>query len=1253
MAKSRQLKATPAAASSPAYDYLPPHNARPGPSHSPNANTNKPLPKVTYRKPPPSSAAAAGGSSSSAFSKPLPPPDPSPVRPRPPRPDSAMSTSTAYSARGAIVHTASRAVPVKKGKVLNVRRGSNREQERSSSSSPPLERPPSDRDSLASLTDDGGQGDAASEYDPDEAVVLQEQPRRRGPPAKLDVARARATTNYDSLPSPQASLNYPSPTEGVGRSTKSNSTLSINVAGMSTSASHGSAGTGKGLPKRASKSATTALPQMPQRSPSTYSGDGSAPQTTGQWASLVEEPDSFETDANLAKLAAWSASTSSQPKQAVEAARPPQPRASQNGAPRSTAYLLNSLLSSQASIEITSSFTQPPFASVEDYEFAKRELKRLQDRLSDKKSRLRTLKRVRGAVGKLAKASSPSRSTSINGINTPLGTLSELPASSSDLSVASTAARSRKPTLTSSHQHSRNLSNVTSFSTTTESLGPGGSSAAFESAAEQVDRIVDEVMVLQDKIDTLKTRMREHVARVLLERCEALESGGHEPEQQQQGDEEATSGASRAELEEATSGASRAELEEVRQRHEETQRTLAELQMSHEQAQSTLSQAQLSLSERDSALAASKRANADLQARLDELERNGRASSARQAKLEADLASSQSQHESLSSTLSSLRSEHDALRGKHDTVTRDFEAARATQGDSSSQAAAAQARYEELELAVSAERKIMAERDALFHAFEARLERAEGTLREQDRRCAALLGKSEGREELDDFLAKIRGGGAKAKEKTAGQDIDALLSSLGQHVEDLADELARRHRDDSYSFNGGATDDYSRADELGELLEQSRSEATRLRAQVEDSRLQIEALNSTLNRPDSTSRVVSARLSTKPMHGRSFSSASSTHQVQELQDRVSVMTRENEELRERLASRSAGSDSSLVKVGGSDDGRSEYDPPPPLPPLVASFEKLLPEGLTQRMDLQAFLTAINQVPATKATPTSSVLLTRLHTLIDLARISTEKAIAAADDAKRNEKDVTAPSALPRSFANTRVGSGQSKAALRSTGLKPIQISKSGFLPYRSLADGTSTPPATAHSNGSSDAPIVPPKSAGSLVPPRSVVPRRSFSAQDAESSPLPSPSHPRHAGAEGGTTAFLTSPSEASSTTQLVSRLRSLESQLHTLRSGKRAAMERCEALEAKVVEMETELEEGRKREVRWLEGMNDASAANASTIVGQGAAPGSNAMTPSTSGQQLAVRGDSPNRSPSPRLFNIALPVLSGWGGAGTSAPN
>ncbi|CAD6893396.1 unnamed protein product [Tilletia controversa] len=108
-----------------------------------------------------------------------------------------------------------------------------------------------------------------------------------------------------------------------------------------------------------------------------------------------------------------------------------------------------------------------------------------------------------------------------------------------------------------------------------------------------------------------------------------------------------------------------------------------------------------------------------------------------------------------------------------------------------SRATAAEKQFHDLELATDVERRQMAERDELYHAFELRLENAEKRLRAEDERCARLLGKHEGRDTMDDLLEQIKTGSTVAKKRTAGQDIAELLTSLSEHITDLADELVR------------------------------------------------------------------------------------------------------------------------------------------------------------------------------------------------------------------------------------------------------------------------------------------------------------------------------------------------------------------------------------------------------------------------------------------------------------------------------
>ncbi|TKY85611.1 hypothetical protein EX895_005773 [Sporisorium graminicola] len=161
----------------------------------------------------------------------------------------------------------------------------------------------------------------------------------------------------------------------------------------------------------------------------------------------------------------------------------------------------------------------------------------------------------------------------------------------------------------------------------------------------------------------------------------------------------------------------------------------------------------------------------------------------------------------LEKQLNQLRSELSAENRRRADAEEQLTVSHKKTVDMQSRADQADSKLRELELAVGAERRIMAERDELFHAFERRLESAEKRLQEQDKRCARMLGKLEGREEMDDLLERIKAGaaGVAKKQKTAGQDIAGLLSSLETHIGDLELELARANAQISGSSRDSTT----------------------------------------------------------------------------------------------------------------------------------------------------------------------------------------------------------------------------------------------------------------------------------------------------------------------------------------------------------------------------------------------------------------------------------------------------------------
>lgn len=1029
--------------------------------------------------------------------------------------------------------------------------------------------------------------------------------------------------------------------------------------------------------------------------------------------------------------------------------------------PFSKDSFLSNLLSSQATAEVSATFpSQSVFESVEDFESAKKELIRLQNRLVDKKNKLRTMKRLRGARGKLVKAASSERgggalSTSgsqesglvipgrarSNTINPATG------GASSSLSAASLAGGLFPlvpPTPRFSHAH--NLSHSSNSSATSAqpySLSAvGTSNEALDAATAQVDQIMEEVLSLQERVGALKSRIREHIAIVLLKRCEELEKGGRTREvvfvrggqgaeelaqedneredfeeeredddgesplpahaqstrergsQPRQADgrildapidtvelsslrsqahelsqvkdreadalqeiqhlrsqldlfesqsEELSSVRARearslqeierlrseidlikstspmaaptSEYEDSPSavqernagdsheGQTERELEELRaqldltkleyeercagqeadlkrlrdelvsaqgaaaaaeEKLEEAQRKRDELDEQHQtlrlqhaelgarhedlesshqdlegrhqdlegQREALISSRDVTQTEIAARSAADQARDADYQQREQDLiSRHAAALSEVRQALEQHQAEAQAVRGELSATrsraevsdselasahakvaqleeavraqelsaeqekqelraeLNSAHSDAQALRGDIATLRSELESSNTLQASLSAQVSALQgevdghnarsasqaqavrdavAQHDSLELAVTAERRIMAERDALFHAFEARLERAEAVLREQDKRCAALLGKAEGREELDDFLAKIRGGGIKKADKTAGQDIDALLESLGVHVEDLADELDRRGRGRSGSvFSLSNTEDLmgrpqsvgqrdagANAEEgeqaavaiaeLEDRLEESQYEVIQLRGELQSSRIQLEAMSTAIAVPQedhAAEREKDARL------------AELQRDLVDLQDELARVKSETAAAATGYSKRDkspveaeSGEDehSSLVKVAGSDH--------------EGDIVKAMPKYRSQ-----------------DSTPAAELIRDLFVALQDVLPASLDANVARGDDMKALQTALEAPATVQAKIVispNRTLNRG--KAAFEKTSSPASPIRRPGF----GASKGSSVRDLVRNFSGGAAAAPTPPAPAG-------------------------------------------------------------------------------------------------------------------------------------------------------------------------------
>ncbi|MCO5549576.1 hypothetical protein L7F22_003048 [Adiantum nelumboides] len=412
------------------------------------------------------------------------------------------------------------------------------------------------------------------------------------------------------------------------------------------------------------------------------------------------------------------------------------------GMPMTKDALLMELLASMSLVDAQS---YKALDSFEDVEVLKRNLARVEREIGDVQLKLKVHIRVRDAANKVRKASTRPRNGSGNHIHS--ASISSAAATPITPSFSSTTVKD------SSSNHARRISTSSTSAIATPS-DVQQSEADAAAATKKVDHISRKLLELHSEAGKLRRQLLEHHARILASRIETLESTlqHHDQLRQQEDDKE----------EESKVGALFAvdELDRLRDKHARVEQALK-----HEQED-----------------------------RQKEVERWRK-------KYEEDTQMLKNQHITLqddhSRNIKQLQDQH-SKHSKTATETQQCLEERIFSQDKELEER--QRKYEELQkemeqldFETTAERNIMNQRQLLFSAFEQRLERAEKRLREQDDRCARMLGKAEGREEMDDLLNQIKYGasGALKKEKTAGQDIDGLIDSLSTHINDMEDELER------------------------------------------------------------------------------------------------------------------------------------------------------------------------------------------------------------------------------------------------------------------------------------------------------------------------------------------------------------------------------------------------------------------------------------------------------------------------------
>ena len=572
--------------------------------------------------------------------------------------------------------------------------------------------------------------------------------------------------------------------------------------------------------------------------------------------------------------------------------------------------LLNQLLSSMALVDAQS---YESFKSIEEVESYKKELVRVEKRIVDVQHKLKVEMRVRDAADKLRRAGT----RRIQHGRTPSGV---------SLQAGSQPSHHRMPS-------------------TTSVTGPVDSSQAEADVAlatKRTDAICKELMELKEKAMGFRKRVLEHQTRVLALRVDVLEEEQADQWQAAEQEERGKVGANLA-------------IEEVEKIRDKLQR--AEKSLEHERR------------DREEEVSRwRKKYEADQASWTTKTDDEGR-------KWEQKVDEALRAHKA---AMVDRESEHANLIAQEHTrrneVEQHLEEQAALLMEREAKVDELQHQLEQLQFERTAERNIMAERQQLFSAFEKRLLRAESRLREEDDRCARLLGKVDGREEMDTMLEQIKAGyGAVKKEKTAGQDIDGLIDGIAMHIGDLEDELNRGRPDSSRAFQ-------SQLDSMERELEGWKSEA-------ESAKRSLAAMQrqSAVSHTSFGMRMSTYGRSPTLRSGSTFLSANGTS---EAEARLALMEKRNAALEEELADARLPSttlpSSPPVKVAGSNGSSSDTREAELLASTMQSLLGILPALDAACTDLQEIQHSLGEGEGQRGPPIDDVE-DRCHEVVERSR----------------------------------------------------------------------------------------------------------------------------------------------------------------------------------------------------------------------------------------------------------------------------
>lgn len=405
-----------------------------------------------------------------------------------------------------------------------------------------------------------------------------------------------------------------------------------------------------------------------------------------------------------------------------------------------------------ASIAHVDAQVYEPLRSIEEVEQCKAEVKRLERKIVDLTHKLKVEMRVRDAADKVRRALS----------------------STSSSSSSSKAAKSI--------YHARSMSSVSTASNVTHANAPGSASIAPPASFEEIQkaeldvvqarRKVDDVskMLLEhkDQANVARRRLLQHEAKVLALRVTSLEEEvvdlGRALSERNSRDEETEEEDASTSSVMGSGGAARTGAKKV----------------GHNLAVEEVEALRLKLQRAEESLAHERR------------EREKEVEGWRK-KHDDGLAKQRSEW---TDKVKVERQEGERKRQRAlEAASRERQELEEQMATMDAQIKNATAKMEEAGVSLATERAVMRDHQQLVEAFERKLIKTESKLRHEDERCAKMLGKTEGREEMDDLLAQIKAGYGNAPKKgdrgAAGKDIDSLLDSLALHISDMADEMAK------------------------------------------------------------------------------------------------------------------------------------------------------------------------------------------------------------------------------------------------------------------------------------------------------------------------------------------------------------------------------------------------------------------------------------------------------------------------------